>query len=352
MHIQYGGSNQPARLEHGAVIRVSDLNKSFKVYRGRKGFIGTITNLFSNDYKLVEAVKNISFEVERGEILGYLGPNGAGKSTSIKMLTGILTPSSGEVRINGLNPQDHRREIARQIGVVFGQRTQLWWDLPLIDSFELLRHIYKVPADQYRRNLQTFRELLDLDSFINTPVRQLSLGQRMRGDIAAALLHNPVILFLDEPTIGLDVVAKERLRTFIRSINKEQNVTILLTTHDMSDIEQLCKRLIIIDKGRLIYDGSLDQIRRLYGKFRTLVVDLESDTVENNTPLEVPDAIEMKAEGSRRWLQFNRETVSAAALISQVAAKYPLQDLSIEEPEIEAIIRRIYEEGFDDKKVS
>ncbi|MBN9391586.1 MAG: ABC transporter ATP-binding protein [Chloroflexi bacterium] len=345
---------QPARsvqiTTHGPVIRVSDLNKSFKVYHGRKGFLGTITNFFSNDYKLVEAVKNISFEVGRGEILGYLGPNGAGKSTSIKMLTGILTPSSGEVRVNGLNPQSNRRENARQIGVVFGQRTQLWWDLPLIDSFELLRHIYKVPADRYRRNLDTFRELLDLDSFINTPVRQLSLGQRMRGDIAAALMHNPVILFLDEPTIGLDVVAKERLRNFIRAINKEQDVTILLTTHDMSDIEQLCKRLIIIDKGSLIYDGGLDQIRRLYGKYRTLVVDLESDTFANNVPLEVPDAVEIKGEGPRRWLQFNREAISAAALIGQVAARYPLQDLSIEEPEIEAIIRQIYEEGFDAKR--
>lgn len=323
------------------VISVRDLNKSFKVYRGRRGFLGAISNYFSNNYKIVQAVSHISFEVNQGEILGYVGPNGAGKSTSIKMLTGILTPSSGEVLVNGFNPNQQRKQNARQIGVVFGQRTQLWWDLPLLESFELLRHIYRIPLSQYEHNLKLFRDLLDLDEFIHTPVRQLSLGQRMRGDIAAALLHNPAILYLDEPTIGLDVVAKERLRNFIRVINREEGVTVLLTTHDMTDIEQLCRRLIIIDKGRLIYDGSLDDIRQRYGKFRTLVVDLELGY--EGGPLQVAFAEEIRAKGNRRWLQFNRDAISAAKLISQVAAHYPLQDLSLEEPEIENIIRQIYE---------
>lgn len=337
--------NEPHSVTPAAepIIRVRELTKSFKVNQRRKGLLGTFASLVVNNYKIVEAVKGISFEVRRGELLGYVGPNGAGKSTSIKMLTGILTPSQGEVLVNGLNPSQNRRDNAQQIGVVFGQRTQLWWDLPLLDSFELLRHIYKVSSEQYQRNLKIFRELLELDSFIHTPVRQLSLGQRMRGDIAAALLHNPAILYLDEPTIGLDVVAKERLRGFIRAINREQGVTVLLTTHDMNDIEQLCRRLIIIDKGSLIYDGGLDEIRQRYGKYRTLVVDLESGY--DDEPLTVADATQVRAEGLRRWLQFNRDDISAATLIGRVAARYNLQDLSIEEPEIEAIIRRIYEEG-------
>lgn len=337
--------SRPGPPKTAPVIQVDNLNKNFKVYKGRRGIFGAMRSLVSAKYTVVEAVKDISFEIAPGEILGYVGPNGAGKSTTIKMLTGILTPSSGEVLVNGLIPHQHRRENARQIGVVFGQRTQLWWDLPLIESFDLLRHIYKVPEPQYRRNLAVFRELLDLDAFINTPVRQLSLGQRMRGDIAAALLHEPAILYLDEPTIGLDVVAKERLRGFIRAINRERGVTVLLTTHDMSDIEQLCRRLLIIDHGKLIYDGGLDEIKRRWGKQRTLVVDLEPGSPEG--VLEVPGAAEVKAEGLRHWLSFNRDELSAAELISRVAQRYPLQDLSLEEPEIEGIIRRIYQEGVE-----
>ncbi|HEX2909475.1 MAG TPA: ATP-binding cassette domain-containing protein [Chloroflexia bacterium] len=328
------------------VIQVQGLNKSFRVYKGRPGILGALRNLVSTDFKLVQAVTDVSFEVSQGEILGYIGPNGAGKSTTIKMLTGILTPSGGQVLVKGIDPNRQRTQNARQIGVVFGQRTQLWWDLPLIDSFDLLRYIYKIPQDRYIKNLALFRELLDLDSFIQTPVRQLSLGQRMRGDIAAALLHNPDILYLDEPTIGLDVVAKERLRGFIRAINQEQGVTVLLTTHDMSDIEQLCQRLLIIDKGRLLYDGGIEEIRQRYGKQRTLVVDLEAGSA-GSEPLAVPGAVELKATGLRRWLGFNRDEVSAAQLISRLAERYPVQDLSIEEPEIEGIIRRIYQEGLD-----
>jgi ABC-2 type transport system ATP-binding protein len=325
------------------IIQVQNLNKTFKLYKSKKGFLGTLLNFVSREQRLVEAVKDISFEIGKGEILAYVGPNGAGKSTTIKMLTGILTPTGGEVRVNEINPHHQRKENARQIGVVFGQRTQLWWDLPLLDSFELLRHIYHIPLAQYRRNLDMFRELLDLDSFINTPVRQLSLGQRMRGDLAASLLHNPPILFLDEPTIGLDVVAKERLRHFIKTINREEKVTVLLTTHDMGDIEQLCQRLLIIDKGSLIYDGDLEQIRQRYGKYRTLIVDL----TENVSEIKIEGAETVQAEGIRHWLQFNRATLSAAELIRRVSENYPVLDLSIQEPEIEAIIRHIYEEGVN-----
>jgi ABC-2 type transport system ATP-binding protein len=243
-------------------------------------------------------------------------------------------------------PHRQRKQVAQRIGVVFGQRTQLWWDLPLIDSLELLRYVYRVPADRYERNLRRLRELLDLEPFLRTPVRQLSLGQRMRGDLAAALLHDPEILYLDEPTIGLDVVAKHRIRGFLRLLNRERGVTVLLTTHDMADVEQLCSRLLIIDHGRLLYDGSLAGIRERLGTERTLVVDLAEGEAAADGPLAVPHAREVRADGPRRWLQFSRAETTAAELIAAVAARYRLRDLTIEEPEIEAIVRRIYEEGL------
>ena len=234
------------------VITVANLHKTFRVPLHHRGALGAVRNLLEHRFKEVRAVDGISFTVERGEMLGCLGPNGAGKSTTIKMLTGILTPSSGQVDVMGLSPQRRRKQVAARVGVVFGQRTQLWWDLPLIESLDLLSHIYRVPAQRYQSNLDTFRALLDLDPFLTTPVRQLSLGQCMRGDLAAALLHDPEVLYLDEPTIGLDVVAKHRIRDFLRKINRERGVTVLLTTHDMSDVEQLCSRVLIIDHGRLL----------------------------------------------------------------------------------------------------
>jgi ABC-2 type transport system ATP-binding protein len=240
-------------------------------------------------------------------------------------------------------PHRRRKQVAQRIGVVFGQRTQLWWDLPLIDSLELLRYIYKVPAARYQRNISRLRDLLDLDPFLRTPVRQLSLGQRMRGDLAAALLHDPEILYLDEPTIGLDVVAKHRVRDFLREINRTDGATVLLTTHDMSDVEQLCSRVLIIDHGTLLYDGTLDGIRDRLGTERTLVVDLAEDVP---LALWVPGARQVRADGPRRWLQFNRLETTAAELIAAVAARYKLHDLTIEEPDIESIVRRIYEKGL------
>src|SRR5215208_529135 len=327
-----------------AVIEVERLEKTFRVAEQRSGIVGALGSLVSRKYRLVRAVRDVSFAIAAGEMVGCLGPNGAGKSTTIKMLTGILVPSGGDVEVLGIVPHRRRKHLAQRIGVVFGQRTQLWWDLPLVDSLELLRYVYRLPADRYAHNLRRLRDLLDLDPFLRTPVRQLSLGQRMRGDLAAALLHEPAILYLDEPTIGLDVVAKHRVRDFLREINRQAGVTILLTTHDMTDVEQLCSRVLIIDHGTLLYDGTLDGIRERLGTERTLVVDLVEDLP---LPLELPRARQVRADGPRRWLQFNRVETTAAELIAEVAARYRLRDLTIEEPDIESIVRRIYEKGLD-----
>ena len=319
------------------IVSVENLEKRFAVSRKRQGARGLLGKLARETID-VRAVDGISFSIEPGEMVGYIGPNGAGKSTTIKMLTGILVPSSGLVRVAGLDPSRRRIELTRHIGMVFGQRTQLWWDLPLRDSFDLLRYIYRVPVERFRVNLDTFVELLDLGPVLDTPVRQLSLGQRMRGDLAASLLHDPEILYLDEPTIGLDVVVKARIREFLAELNRERGVTVLLTTHDISDIERLCSRVMIIDRGHLIYDGSLSAIKERFGDERMLVVDLE----EPAPPIDVPGAIVEKVDGPRQWLRFHRSETTAAALIAAVAARVRLRDLTIEEPEIEDIVRRIY----------
>jgi ABC-2 type transport system ATP-binding protein len=310
------------------MIEVERLSKRFVVREGR----------FRRRRRVVDAVDEISFRVERGELLGYLGPNGAGKSTTVKMLTGILVPSSGHVRVAGLEPSRQRIQLARRIGAMFGQRIQLWWDLPLVESFELLRHIYRVPADRYRANLERFRHVLDLDPFLQTPVRQLSLGQRIRGELTAAMLHGPELLFLDEPTIGLDVVAKQRVREFLAELNAERGVTVLLTTHDLGDIERLCSRLLVIDHGRLIWDGGIDELKERYGGERTLIVDLE----EPAPPLDVDGARVERVEGPRQWLRFRG---SAAELTARVAERARLIDLQVAEPDIEEIVRRIYSSG-------
>jgi ABC-2 type transport system ATP-binding protein len=307
------------------MIEVENLSKRFVVRRGK----------LKRERQIVEAVNDISFHVAPGELLGYLGPNGAGKSTTIKMLTGILVPSGGRVSVAGLEPSRRRVELARRIGAMFGQRIQLWWDLPLIDSFELLRHIYRVPADRYRANLDRFREVLELDPFLQTPVRQLSLGQRIRGELTAAMLHGPELLFLDEPTIGLDVVAKQRVRDFLIEINRENGVTVMLTTHDLGDIERLCKRLLVIDQGSLIWDGGIGDLKERYGGERTLVVDLE----EPAPPLAVEGAVAEKVEGPRQWLRFRG---SASEMVARVAGAARVVDVQIQETDIEEIVRRIY----------
>jgi viologen exporter family transport system ATP-binding protein len=312
------------------MIELEDVRKTF-VIRLRRGRL-------RRERRRVEAVAGVTLSIERGELVGYVGPNGAGKSTTIKMLTGILIPSAGRVSVAGLEPSRQRIELAKRIGVMFGQRIQLWWDLPLRDSFELLRHIYKVPAERYRANLGEFVEALELGPLLDVPVRQLSLGQRIRGELAGAMLHGPELVFLDEPTIGLDVVAKQAVREFLTRINRERGVTVLLTTHDLDDIERLCSRLIVIDHGRVIYDGALEELKRRYGTERTLVVDLE----EPGPPLEVPGARVVHVEGPRQWLSFRRDEVSAARLTADVLERARIVDLSIEETDIEEVVRRIY----------
>ncbi|WP_434094461.1 ABC transporter ATP-binding protein [Streptomyces erythrochromogenes] len=296
--------------------------------------------LMRREKRQVRAVDGISFTVARGEMVGYIGPNGAGKSTTVKMLTGILTPSGGRLRVAGIDPARERVRLARRIGVVFGQRTTLWWDLPLKDSYGLMRRMYRVPKARFEENLERCVDRLDLGELLDVPVRQLSLGQRMRGDIAAALLHDPDVLYLDEPTIGLDVVSKAKVRGFLRQLNEERGTTVLLTTHDLQDIEQLCERVMVIDHGRLMYDGALGGLHAagsLGESERTLVVDLERELA----PISVPGARVVKVEGPRQWLAFPAGA-SAAPLVSAVAAEYPLVDLSVREPDIEDVIARMY----------
>jgi ABC-2 type transport system ATP-binding protein len=322
------------------MIQVEHLTKDYKRVVRRDGFLGSVRTLFNPHYETIRAVNNISFRIEEGELVGYIGPNGAGKSTSIKMLCGILVPTSGHIEVNGLVPHKERMKNTRQIGAVFGQKTQLWWDVPVIESLRLFRDIYKVPEAQYKHNMDMFNDLLDLHEFQNTPVRQLSLGQRLRADMAAALLHNPRLLFLDEPMIGVDVVAKERLRNFIHEINRDQKVTILLTTHDMVDIEKVCSRIMIIDHGRIVYDGNLEQMREQYGTQRTLVVEFEEDVPE----FPVPHATLTKTEGRKKWFAFNRFETNPSTLIAFVSAQHSILDLAVEEPEIESIVRTIYQQ--------
>jgi ABC-2 type transport system ATP-binding protein len=322
------------------IIQVSQLHKHFKRYKHHRGFWGAFANLLTSQYQLVRAVDGVSFSVEAGELVGYLGPNGAGKSTTIKMLTGLLVPTSGALLVNGRVPWKERTAYVSRIGAVFGQRTTLWWDLPVIESLDLLQHIYRVEPARFRRNLDEFRQLLELDSFINTPVRSLSLGQRMRADLCAALLHQPDLLFLDEPTIGLDVVAKDRIRQFIRHINRSHGTTVILTTHDLSDVEKLCERVLIIDHGRLLFDGKLETLRARFGGKRQLLVDFAEDYAQ----VAVEGAEITAREGSRFTFEFNRHVTSASELIGLISRNYRIRDLEVREPDIEATIRRIYEE--------
>ena len=324
------------------IITVEHLSKNFKVHKRRKGFWGSLGSAISREHEIIKAVEDVNFTLERGELVGYIGANGAGKSTTIKMLTGILVPTSGHINVMGLTPYHRRKENARRIGVVFGQRTQLWWDLPVIDSFELLKHIYEIPESRYNENLKFFSELLQLHPFLSTPVRKLSLGQRMRCDLTAALLHNPEILYLDEPTIGLDVVAKEQVRQFLKQINAERQVTVILTTHDLNDVEQVCQRLIIIDSGKIIYDGGIDVLKKQYGKTRMLIVDL----AQPYSDIQLEGVKLTRREENRIWLAFDRDTLPASEVIARLAARYEIQDLTISEPEIEEIVRRIYKFGM------
>lgn len=325
-----------------SIIKVEHLCKQFKVRERPAGFWRGLGGLFSRTHRIIQAVDDVNFARKRGELVGYIGANGAGKSTTIKMLTGILVPTSGKVDVMGLTPHQQRREYTRRIGVVFGQRTQLWWDLPVMDSFELLKHIYEIPEHTFKQNLAFFSELLQLDRLTSMPVRTLSLGERMRCDLTAALLHNPEILFLDEPTIGLDVVAKEQVRQFLQRVNAERQVTVILTTHDLNDVEKICQRLMIIDTGHIIYDGDIDALKQRYGRTRMLIVDLARAYLE----IQIENVDVIRREGNRIWLAFDRDTISASEVITRVTAQYEIQDLTISEPEIEEIVRKIYQSGM------
>lgn len=323
-----------------SIIRAAGLTKHFQVAVHYRGRFAALRGLFSRRQKVVRAVDGVTFHIQAGELVGYLGPNGAGKSTTLKMLTGLLVPSGGEIVVAGRVPWKQRQEHVRQIGAVFGTRSTLWWDLPVIESLELLRHIYDIPPQRFGRSLAEMSKLLELDEFIHTPVRSLSLGQRMRADLCAAFLHEPALVFLDEPTIGLDVVAKERIRQFILHSNRTRGTTVLLTTHDLSDVEKLCERIMIIDQGKLLFDGRLENLRRRFGGNRELVVDF----AENGSEFQVPGAQVVKREGFRVTYEFGADEIFASELIQRISSRYRIRDLSVREPDLEATIRRIYEQ--------
>lgn len=321
-------------------IVVEHLSKTFRVAERRPGLLGALWGVVHRRHRTVRALDGISFSVEPGEIVGYIGPNGAGKSTTVKVLSGILVPDAGRVEVMGRVPWKQRIAHVRQIGVVFGQRTQLWWDLPVVESFELLRDIYGVAQQDYVRARDELVELLELAPLLDVPVRQLSLGHRMRCDLAAALLHSPSLLCLDEPTIGLDAVAKLAVRDFIRRINRDRGVTVLLTTHDMDDIEALCRRVLVINEGRILLDGTLDELRARVTRERWLTVDL----VREGEEITDPEATVIRHDGHRVHLRFDPDQVSAADLIARVTANHAVSDLFVENPPIEEIIARLYAE--------
>ena len=318
-------------------IVCENLSKAFQVAERRPGLWGALQGLARRSYRTVHALDGISFAVEPGELVGYIGPNGAGKSTTVKVLAGILVPDHGTCTVRGRVPWRDRIAHVAEIGVVFGQRTQLWWDLPVIESFELLRDIYKIDHAKYRAKYDELVGVLDIAPVLDTPVRQLSLGQRMRCDLAAALLHAPPILFLDEPTIGLDAVSKLAVREFVKQLNRD-GVTVLLTTHDMDDIEALCTRVMVIGAGKILSDGSLADLRARVTRERWLTVDLADDTAWSPEP----DTTEVRRDGARVVLAFDPQTVSPAELIRRVTSKHAVRDLFVENPPIETIIARLY----------
>ena len=328
-------------------VEVQELVKHFRTFERREGLWGALQNLVVREYKTVAAVDRISFEIRAGEMVGYIGPNGAGKSTTIKMLTGILVPTAGRVRSNGFEPFRERSRYARTIGAVFGQRTQLWWDIAVVESFRLLKKIYAVSDADYAARMREFNEVLEIERYLHTPVRKLSLGERMRCDMAAALLHNPPLLFLDEPTIGLDIVAKENIRAFLKRVNREYGTTVLLTTHDLSDIEELCPRLMIIDHGRLLFDGGLAELKRQLWRDTTVKFDLKDrEQAQRFEQLEIPGIRREKLGDLTYLLSFGRDDRPTADVIRQVVNAVEVLDIAIEEQSIEEVVKRIYLGGM------
>lgn len=332
------------------MIKVENLRKEFKKTIKEPGLKGSIKALFHPNTEQIVAVKDISFEVPKGEVLGFIGPNGAGKSTVIKMLTGILTPTSGSCTIDGRNPRENRKSYVKEIGVVFGQRTQLWWDLPLRETYGVLKEIYEVPEDKFKKRMAFLNEVLDLESFITSPVRTLSLGQRMRADIAASLLHSPKVLFLDEPTIGLDVVVKDNIRNAIEYINKHEQTTVILTTHDLADIELLSKRIVMIDKGTNVFDGTITDLKSKYGQIRELDFDTSVQNVASILGYREhfnfsDEDLSVEQDGSFVKVRFNSSVVPVSDMLSYTLGKIKVNDISVKDADIEEIIRRLYKQG-------
>jgi len=323
------------------MITLENVSKTYKVAYRQSGLWGAFKSLFKRKYKTIEALKNVSFTINEGEIVGYIGPNGAGKSTTIKIMTGIISPTSGNCLINGFNPFKDRQKYVREIGAVFGQRSNLAWDVPVIDSYELLRDIYKIPQSEYEKNLTKLKEKLDLEGILNLPLRQLSLGQRMRCEIAGALLHSPKILFLDEPTIGLDSISKLKVREFIKDMNRETKLTVILTTHDMNDIDALTNRIILIGKGQKLYDGSFDAIKQEYSK--SVLVKVEMAQVYDNVKIDGYETLSI--EGNVVTLKNLPETTfSYVSLVQELEKKYKITDISTKALELEEVIYNLYKE--------
>lgn len=320
-------------------IKVSSISKTFKVAIRKSGFKNAIKSFFNREYKIINAISDVSFSIEKGEIVGYIGPNGAGKSTTIKILSGILTPTSGKCKISGMTPWENREEYVKKIGVVFGQRSQLWWDIPAEDTFDLLKDVYDINEEEYHRTKNDLIEKLNLKDIINVPVRQLSLGQRMRCEIAASLLHSPEILFLDEPTIGLDAVSKQIVRDFIKKLNKEKKVTIILTTHDMSDIKALAKRIILIGKGKVLYDGSLNKLKNKYDKNKYITIITEDKLTIRNKGILHKEKIK---DGYKVTIDSN--IINISEFLGIISKKISVKDIEIDNENLDNIIVKLYEE--------
>lgn len=332
------------------IIEIKDVTKEFKVLNRHEGLKGSIKDLFSRDYKTVRAVDNISMNVAQGEIVGYLGPNGAGKSTTIKMMTGVLEPTSGEILVNGNVPYKDRTKNAQEIGVVFGQRSQLWWSLPLIESLKLLRDIYQIDNSDYDNMISLYKSLVDIEELLHKPVRQMSLGQRTLSDILAAFLHNPKIVFLDEPTIGLDVSMKSKIRTLIHALNKEKNTTVILTTHDMGDVDALCQRIVIIDKGKMLYDNDIEHLKRFFGAYRTLKIRPDGDIKKQSQTLESElERYSVSVSADDEWIAIlvNEEKANVMEVLGAIQKTHEIHDMKLEEISTEEVIKKIYEEGVE-----
>lgn len=325
------------------MIEVNDLTKVFRKPIRGNGLSGMVKTLFSRKYDEIRAVDGISFTVPDGEIVGYIGANGAGKSTTIKMMCGILTPTSGSVCIDGVEPYRKRRQVAQHIGVVFGQKTQLWWDIPLIESFKVLKEIYQISDADYAERMDFLGVVLDIKRFLTQPVRTLSLGERMRADLAASMLHNPRILFLDEPTIGMDVLVKEKIRLAIHALNKTYGTTVVLTTHDMTDIEDLCSRIILLEKGSILYDGPLSSLKNRFGNLKTLTLTVPADVQAENAPVLSPD-VAVSEEDGRLVLRFDADKVALEEVVSYAFRDLRAMDMKIAEISIGDVVKTILEQ--------